>query len=76
MSVFLLRFGEELWKQTFESRCFTATRLETASYCPRKYTLSVQMGIDQEKPEALEQFAQAWLSAADRGNLVHNVLDK
>ena len=67
---------EEKWTQTFESRCYTATRLETASYCPRKYTLSVQMGIDQEKPEALEQFAQAWLSAADRGNLVHNVLDQ
>ena len=67
---------EEKWKQTFERRCYTATRLETASYCPRKYTLSVQMGIDQEKPEALEQFGQAWLSATDRGNLVHNVLEQ
>ena len=67
---------EKLWKQTFESRCYTATRLETASYCPRRYTLSVQMGIDQEKPEALEQFGQSWLNAMDRGNLVHNVLDQ
>ncbi len=67
---------EEKWKQAFESRCYTATSLESASYCPRKFTLNVQMGIDQEKPEALEQFGQAWLSAADRGNLVHNVLDQ
>ena len=67
---------EDLWNQEFENRCYTATRLETACYCPRKYALSVQMGIDQEKPEALEQFGQAWLGAADRGNLVHNVLDQ
>lgn len=67
---------EDLWNQEFENRCYTVTRLETACYCPRKYALSVQMGIDQEKPEALEQFRQAWLGAADRGNLVHNVLDQ
>ena len=67
---------EELWKQEFEGRCHTATRLETACFCPRKYTLTVQMGIDQENPAALEQFGQAWLSAADRGSLVHNVLEQ
>ena len=67
---------EDLWKQAFENRCFTATRLETACFCPRKYALSVQMGIEPEKPEALEQFGQVWLGAADRGNLVHNVLDR
>ena len=67
---------DELWKQEFESRCYTATRLETASFCPRRYALNVQMGIDQEKPEALEQYGQTWLSAVDRGNLVHDVLDR
>ncbi len=67
---------EEKWKQAFESRCYTATRLETASACPRRYTLSVQMEIDQEKPEALEQFGQKWLNAMDRGSLIHNVLDQ
>lgn len=67
---------EKMWEQAFKSRCFTPTRLETAAGCPRKYTLSVQMGIDRENPEALEQFGQTWLSAADRGNLIHHVLDR
>ncbi len=67
---------EELWRQAFENRSYTATRLETACSCPRKYALSVQLGIDQENPGALEQFGQAWLGAADRGTLVHNVLDQ
>ena len=72
----MMKGREGLWEHAFEDRCYTATRLETASYCPRKYTLNVQMGIDQEKPEAIEQFGQSWLNAIDRGNLVHNVLDQ
>ncbi len=67
---------EEKWAQAFWGRCHTATALEKAAVCPRKYTLSVHMGIDTEKPEALEQFGQTWLSALDRGNLVHHVLDE
>lgn len=65
-----------LWEQAFKERRWSATRLETAAGCPRRFTLSVQMGIDKERPEALEQFGQVWLSGSTRGDLIHEVLQE
>ena len=67
---------EEKWKQAFDERIWSATLLETAYDCPRKYTLSEQMGVTEEQPQPLEQYAQAWLGAADRGNIIHEVLEQ
>ena len=66
---------EELWRQSFENRNWSATRLETALSCPRRFTLQVQMGLNKEDPGPLEQYGQGWLSATDRGNLIHKVLE-
>ena len=67
---------EQKWKQAFNDRVWSATLLETAYDCPRKYTLSEQMGVTEEKPQPLEQYAQSWLGAADRGNIIHEVLEQ
>lgn len=67
---------EELWKKEFNQRIWTATQLEKALSCPRSFMLSSQMGVKEERPEALEQFGQAWLGAADRGNLIHGILEQ
>ena len=66
----------ELWRQAFEERIWTATQLEIANSCPRRFMLSVQMGIREEDPQPLEQFSQTWLGAKDRGTLVHEVLEQ
>ena len=65
----------EKWKEEFDQRFWSATTLETAYDCPRKFTLSEQMGVHEERPQPLEQYAQSWLGAADRGNIIHEVLD-
>ena len=67
---------EEKWRQAFDERVWSATLLETAYDCPRKYTLSEQMGVTEEQPQPLEQYAQSWLGAADRGNIIHEVLEQ
>ena len=67
---------EELWQKAFEERRWSATRLETAYTCPRKFTFQVQMGLDTENPQAREQYSQGWLSANERGNLIHEVLQQ
>lgn len=64
------------WKQAFDERIWSATLLETAYDCPRKYTLSEQMGVTEEQPQPLEQYAQSWLGAADRGSIIHEVLEQ
>ena len=67
---------EEKWKQAFDECIWSATLLETAYDCPRKYTLSEQMGVTEEQPQPLEQYAQSWLGAADRGSIIHEVLEQ
>lgn len=67
---------EDLWHDAFAARNWSATRLETALSCPRRFTLSVQMGLDKEKPEAAEQYGQGWLSSIERGNLIHKILEE
>ena len=67
---------EEKWRQAFDERVWSATLLETAYDCPRKYMLSEQMGITEEQPQPLEQYAQSWLGAADRGSIIHEVLEQ
>ena len=66
----------ELWQEEFENRVWSATALESALACPRKFVFQRQMGIDEEKPAALERFGQKWLDSLSRGNLVHEVLDR
>ena len=74
---FVMDEGQEVkWKRAFDERVWSATLLETACECPRKFTLSEQMGVTAEKPEPLEQYAQTWLSPADRGSIIHEVLDQ
>ena len=67
---------EAKWRQAFEARVWSATLLETACDCPRKYALSAQMGVVEEQPQPLEQYAQSWLGASDRGNIIHEVLER
>lgn len=67
---------EEKWKKAFDERVWSVTLLEKAYDCPRKYTLSEQMGVTEEQPQPLEQYAQAWLGAADRGSIIHEVLEQ
>ena len=65
----------ERWAEEFDRRFWSATTLEIAYECPRRFTLSEQMGVHEERPRPLEQFAQSWLGAADRGNIIHEVLE-
>lgn len=67
---------ESLWQEAFDNRDWSATRLETALSCPRRFTLQVQMGLDAEKPGPLAQYGQGWLSPNERGNLIHKILEK
>ena len=66
----------EKWRQAFDDRVWSATLLEMAYDCPRKYALSEQMGVTEEQPRPLEQYAQTWLGAADRGSIIHEVLER
>lgn len=66
----------ELWKEMFEKRVWSATVLEAAMSCPRKFILQRQMDVDQEDPAALERYGLKWLPSPVRGNLVHEVLDR
>lgn len=65
----------ELWKEESAALNWSATRMENALSCPRKFVFQTLMGIDEEKPAALERFGQKWLDSLSRGNLVHEVLD-
>lgn len=65
----------ELWKEESDELNWSATRMEGALSCPRKFVFQVLMGIDEENPAALERFGQKWLDSLSRGNLVHEVLD-
>lgn len=65
----------ELWKEEADELSWSATRMEGALSCPRKFVLQVLMGIDEENPAALSRFGQKWLDSLSRGNLVHEVLD-
>ena len=67
---------EFLWQEAFENRDWSATRLETALSCPRRFTLQVQMGLDTERPGPLSQYGQGWLSSNERGNLIHKILEE
>ncbi len=66
---------DELWRESIERRVWSATTLETAFDCPRRFVLSEQLGINPEKPQPLEQYRQQWLSPTDRGSIVHEVLE-
>ena len=66
---------QELWKEEMTELNWSATRMENALYCPRKFVLQTLMGIDEENPAAMSRFGQKWLDSMPRGNLVHEVLD-
>ncbi len=66
----------ELWQEAFEKRVWSATALESAMSCPRKFVLQRQMDVNQEDPAALERYGLKWLASPVRGNLVHEVLDR
>ncbi len=66
---------EIMWKQNFANRIWSATALETAYDCPRKFILKHQMGISDECPESLEQFSHVWLDAINRGKIIHKILE-
>lgn len=63
------------WKEDFDSRVWSATMLETAASCPRRFVFKTQMGISEERPSALERYGSSWLDSLSRGNLVHEVLE-
>ncbi len=65
----------ELWKEEMNKLNWSATRMEGALSCSRKFVLQVLMDIDEENPAALSRFGQKWLDSLSRGNLVHEVLD-
>lgn len=65
----------ELWKEETDTLNWSATRMEGALACPRKFVLQTLMGIDEENPAALSRFGRKWLDSLSRGNLVHEVLD-
>ena len=67
---------EEQWRKAFDNRVWSATRLETAYACPRRFTFRNQLGLNKEDPEALEQFGQGWLGGSTRGDLIHKVLQR
>ena len=67
---------EELWEQAFSSRVWSATALETAYGCPRRFMFRNQMGLNKEDPEGLEQYSQGWLGGSTRGDLIHKVLQR
>ena len=67
---------EDLWRRAFEGRIWTATNLEKALICPRSFVLSCQMGVGEERPQALSPYGQVWLNPIARGNLLHDILDK
>lgn len=66
----------ERWQETFASRVWSATALETAMACPRKFVLQRQLQVKEEDPAALERFGLRWLDSLSRGKLVHEVLDR
>ena len=65
----------ELWKEESDNLKWSATRMEKAISCPRKFVLQDLMEINEEDPAALSRFGQKWLDSLSRGNLVHEVLD-
>ena len=66
---------QERWKEEADGLEWSATRMESAISCPRRFVLQVLMEIDRENPAALSRFGQRWLDSVTRGSLVHEVLD-
>lgn len=66
----------EAWNESFENRVWSATGLELALECPRRFVFLRHMDVDKERPAGLERFGTKWLAPANRGNLVHQVLDQ
>ena len=57
----------ERWKEAMDELNWSATRMEAALSCPRKFVFQVLMGIDEENPAALERFGPKWLDSMSRG---------
>lgn len=66
----------ERWEKEFSERVWSATGMETACDCPRKFVFQAEYGVREEDPAPLQRQRTFWLDRLARGNLVHEVLEK